>query len=80
MGGFSAEMLDELLTLYENNGVNFISLEEALTDPVYDHYAELSSTNNNYTFLEKHLQARSATAVDRPDHALFDKLDQMCRN
>lgn len=36
IGGFTTEMLDELLSLYKKKGVEFIPLSEALTDPVYE--------------------------------------------
>lgn len=35
LGPFDAVMMDDLLTAYEKQGVQFISLPEALTDPVY---------------------------------------------
>lgn len=34
-GAFTADMIDALLTAYEDHGVQWISLEEALADPVY---------------------------------------------
>lgn len=34
-GAFTAEMLDDLLTAYEKRGVEWITLDEALADPVY---------------------------------------------
>ncbi len=37
VGQFSALMLDELLTVYEKAGVRFVSLDEALADPIYAH-------------------------------------------
>lgn len=36
IGGFDAEMLEKLLSNYEKKGVEFISLSEALKDPVYE--------------------------------------------
>lgn len=35
IGAFSAEMMDELLDFYKKKGVEFISLKEAVKDPVY---------------------------------------------
>jgi hypothetical protein len=47
---FDAEMLDKLLTLYEEHGVKFISLEEALNDDVYK--INPNVINKSYTFLD----------------------------
>lgn len=35
IGGFDAEMLDQLLTLYESKGVEFIPLSQAVRDDIY---------------------------------------------
>ncbi|MCE3238919.1 MAG: hypothetical protein K0R24_1900 [Gammaproteobacteria bacterium] len=62
MNAFSAEMLDALLSAYEQNNVKFISLAKALQDPVY-------KTNPNvvrdraYTFLN---QVRLARGLENP--------------
>jgi peptidoglycan/xylan/chitin deacetylase (PgdA/CDA1 family) len=34
-GAFTAEMIDELLSAYEQRGVTWVTLDEALADPVY---------------------------------------------
>lgn len=50
-GAFSALMLDEMLTLYETKGVRFISLDDALSDPIFA--AELSPTAHQGNFLHQ---------------------------
>jgi hypothetical protein len=35
IGAFDAIMIDDLLATYEKNGVRFVTLDEALADPVY---------------------------------------------
>jgi peptidoglycan-N-acetylglucosamine deacetylase len=35
VGAFGALMLDEMLTTYEKNGARFVSLDDALADPIY---------------------------------------------
>jgi len=37
IGAFTTDYLDELLTFYKKQGVKFISLSEAMQDPVYSH-------------------------------------------
>jgi len=77
IGAFDAELLDELLSLYERQGAHFVSLEKALADPVYS--AEPARpTAWEGTFLS---QIREAQGVrDPPDLALPEALlDAMCR-
>jgi peptidoglycan/xylan/chitin deacetylase (PgdA/CDA1 family) len=77
IGAFDAELLDELLSLYERQGVHFVSLEKALADPVYS-TEPAPPTAWEGTFLS---QIREAHGVrDPPDLALPEALlDAMCR-
>jgi len=68
INAFSAEMLDELLTAYENQNISFIPLEEALNDPVYQDDPNIIS-DRSYTFLN---QKRLSLNLDNPD--IVDKL------
>jgi peptidoglycan/xylan/chitin deacetylase (PgdA/CDA1 family) len=52
MGAFDAKMLDKLLTAYEDLGVKFISLPEALTDPIYKITPSFKDTKA-FTFLNQ---------------------------
>jgi peptidoglycan/xylan/chitin deacetylase (PgdA/CDA1 family) len=45
LGAFDAVMLDQLLSAYENQGVKFITLDEALKDEIYDRDSGYVSAN-----------------------------------
>lgn len=44
IGAFSAEMLDQLLSAYEKEGIEFVTLSEALKDKVYAEDHKVAST------------------------------------
>lgn len=82
MNVFTAEMLDELLTNYEKQNIKFISLSDALSDPVYQINPNIVR-ERAYTFLN---QIRLSRGLKNPDvvEKLYqslpeDKLNQLCR-
>lgn len=77
IGAFDALLIDSLLARYEREGAHFISLEDALADPIY---AEEPKNPKAWegTFLEQVREARGATSPVEP--ALPDGLlDALCR-
>jgi len=75
-------MLDELLTAYEKHGVNFISLDDALSDEIYAADPNIIR-DRAYTFLN---QVRLSKGFDNPDivKQLYaslpeEKLNNLCR-
>lgn len=82
IGYFDAVMLDELLTAYEKQGIKFISLQEALTDPIYQINPNIVR-DRSYTLLN---QIRLARKIENPDNVkkLYaslpeEKLNSLCR-
>jgi peptidoglycan/xylan/chitin deacetylase (PgdA/CDA1 family) len=82
MNAFTAEMLDDLLTHYEQQGVTFISLGEALSDKAYQFNPDIARVRA-YTFLN---QVRLAYHLDNPkrveelyDSFPEDKLNKLCQ-
>ncbi len=76
-GVFTAEMIDELLDAYEARGVVWISLEEALADPVYAEVPLPAKTHGD-VLVE---QAITTLGVDHPPwtHHPSALLDALCR-
>lgn len=68
INAFTTEMLDELLTAYENHGVKWIPLNEALADDVYNYNPNIVR-DRAYTFLN---QVRLSKGLANP--AIVDKL------
>jgi len=56
VGAFDALMLEPLLTAYERRGVRFISVREAMTDPIYGINPDVTWPHQQ-NFLEQLLQA-----------------------
>jgi peptidoglycan/xylan/chitin deacetylase (PgdA/CDA1 family) len=77
VGAFGAEMIDELLTTYEKNGVRFVPVDEALRDPVYATEPRDPKIFRG-TFLRQVRAARGTKTTPQPDipDAL---LDIVCR-
>lgn len=74
IGAFDAVVLDELLTRYEHAGARFISLDDAMADPIY---AENPKAWEG-TFLEQLRETRAVTSPVEP--ALPEGLlDALCR-
>ncbi len=63
MNEITAELLDDLISAYENRGITFISLKEALTDPVYSLNPNIVR-NRTYTFLN---QIRLERELENPE-------------
>ena len=76
-GAFDAVMFDELLTQYETMGVEFISLDQALADPVYD-IVEIPEGGVGGTLLEHLISVRGADHPPWFTHP-YALLDAMCR-
>lgn len=79
---FNADMMDSLLTAYEQRGVKFIGLADALADPAY-RFDPNPLVPRSYTFLN---QVRRAKHLDNPPQvtALYnalpeDKLEALCK-
>jgi peptidoglycan/xylan/chitin deacetylase (PgdA/CDA1 family) len=68
INAMTTDMLDELLTAYENNGVKWIPLDEALSDDVYNYNPNIVR-DRAYTFLN---QVRLSKGLDNPP--IVDKL------
>jgi len=82
INAMTADMLDDLLTAYEKQGVTFISLKEALSDEVYKINPNVVR-DRAYTFLN---QVRLSRRLENPDivDKLYktlpeDKLNSICR-
>lgn len=82
IGAFDPLMLDDLLTAYEENGVKFISLHEALQDEVYNINPNIAKENTDTFFT----QMRLAKKIPIPDIVKQllesipeEKLDKLCR-
>jgi len=82
INAITADMLDELLTAYESRGVNFISLDEAMSDHIYEFNPDIVR-DRAYTFLN---QVRLSRGLANPDivaklYASLpeDRLDGLCR-
>jgi peptidoglycan/xylan/chitin deacetylase (PgdA/CDA1 family) len=65
IGAFDALVIDELLTRYEREGVRFISLDDAIADPIY---AQEPKDPKGWegTFLEQVREARGVTSPVEP--------------
>lgn len=81
INSLSVQMLDNLLTTYEQKGVKFISLEDALSDEAYQINPNIVR-DRAYTFLN---QVRLARGLKNPDNVtkLYDnlpedKLNKLC--
>ena len=83
-GAFDAIMLDKLLTLYEKSGVKFISLDEALTDPMYNQeFPKENEFNSLRSITEAELiyeqtHVNNTNMIDEKNET--DEFDQYCRS
>jgi cellulose synthase (UDP-forming) len=75
LGAFDALMLDDLLTMYERRGVRFVSVAEALTDPIHSIDPGMTGRSN---FLLQMLHATGRRQAQRPPHPP-PEVDTMCR-
>jgi peptidoglycan/xylan/chitin deacetylase (PgdA/CDA1 family) len=76
VGAFDARMLPELLNLYLAKGVRFISLPEAMSDPVYQDDPDIGEKAGG-TFLDLMMQKKKIPfpANSKP----YKELEAMCR-
>jgi peptidoglycan/xylan/chitin deacetylase (PgdA/CDA1 family) len=59
VGAFGAEMMDELLSLYEKLGAQFVTLDLPLADPAYQGESKVAPSRG-YTWLEQQIEDRGA--------------------
>jgi peptidoglycan/xylan/chitin deacetylase (PgdA/CDA1 family) len=76
-GHFTAEHLDALLTQYEELGVTFITLNEAMTDDIYQHDYNIGVDVNGRTFIDMKLLERG---IKGPilDRIYSEQVDHIC--
>jgi peptidoglycan-N-acetylglucosamine deacetylase len=76
VGAFDARMLPELLALYRATGVQFVSLQDALSDPVYQEDADIGEPAGG-AFLELMMQKKKIKFP--PNSKPYKELEAMCR-
>lgn len=77
IGAFDSTVIDELLTRYEHEGVRFISLDDAMADPIYSQEPK-DPKGWEGTFLQQVREERGVTSPVEP--ALPEGLlEAMCR-
>ena len=76
----TADVLDELLTLYKNNGVTFIDLKTAVDDPVYKNIPDFIPTDGWPGFMIKHFDAQNIDAGFVFFESIKEELSQKCTN
>jgi peptidoglycan/xylan/chitin deacetylase (PgdA/CDA1 family) len=76
VGAFDARMLPELLKLYRAKGVEFISLQDAMSDPAYRDDPDIGEPTGG-TFLELMMQKKK---IQFPENSKpYKELEAMCR-
>jgi peptidoglycan/xylan/chitin deacetylase (PgdA/CDA1 family) len=76
VGAFDARMLPELLKLYRAKGVQFISLQDAMSDPAYRDDPDIGDPTGG-AFLELMMQKKK---VKFPENSKpYKELEAMCR-
>ena len=76
VGAFDARMLPELLALYRAKGVQFVSLQDALSDPVYQEDPDIGEPAGG-AFLELMMQKKKIKFP--PNSKPYKELEAMCR-
>jgi peptidoglycan/xylan/chitin deacetylase (PgdA/CDA1 family) len=76
VGAFDAHMLPELIALFRTHGFSFVTLQQAMADPIYRIDPKVTSPSGN-TFNEMVAQSRNVNTPDMTDHS--KELDAMCR-
>ena len=76
VGAFDARMLPELLALYRATGVQFVSLQDALSDPVYQEDPDIGEPAGG-AFLELMMQKKKIKFP--PNSKPYKELEAMCR-
>jgi peptidoglycan/xylan/chitin deacetylase (PgdA/CDA1 family) len=75
---FNALTLDKILKDWRAQGVQFVSLDEALSDPVYAMNPNLVSEGGR-SFLEQFAEARKIGITPEDPTYSFESLNKMCR-
>jgi peptidoglycan/xylan/chitin deacetylase (PgdA/CDA1 family) len=76
VGAFDARMLPELIALFRERGFTFVTLQQALADPIYSFDPKVPSPEGN-TFNEMVAQSRNIDTPEVKDRSA--ELDAMCR-
>lgn len=76
VGAFDARMLPELIALFRSRGFSFVTLQQAMADPIYSVDPKVTSPSGN-TFNEMVAQSRNINTPDITDRS--KELDAMCR-
>jgi peptidoglycan/xylan/chitin deacetylase (PgdA/CDA1 family) len=76
VGAFDARMLPELIALFRSRGFTFVTLQQAMADPIYSIDPRVPSPDGN-TFNEMVAQARNVNIPEMTDRS--KQLDAMCR-
>ncbi|HEX5283966.1 MAG TPA: polysaccharide deacetylase family protein [Bryocella sp.] len=75
-GAFDARMLPELIALFRARGFTFVTLEEAMADPIYSFDPKVPSPEGN-TFTEMVAQSRNINTASITDRS--KELGAICR-
>ena len=76
VGAFDARMLPDLIALFRQRGFAFVTLQQAMADPIYNFDPRVSSPEGN-TFNEMVAQARNVNIPYMTDRS--KQLDAVCR-
>jgi peptidoglycan/xylan/chitin deacetylase (PgdA/CDA1 family) len=76
VGAFDARMLPELIALFRSRGFHFVTLQDAMADPIYSFDPKVPSPDGN-TFNEMVAQSRNVNIPYMTDRS--KELDAMCR-
>jgi peptidoglycan/xylan/chitin deacetylase (PgdA/CDA1 family) len=76
VGAFDAHMLPDLIALFRSRGFTFVTLPQAMADPIYSFDPQVASPGGN-TFNEMVAQARHVSIPYMSDPS--KQLDAMCR-
>lgn len=76
VGAFDARMLPELIALFRFHNFTFVTMEQAMADPIYSADPKVPAPEGN-TFMEMVAQARKANIPYMTDRS--KELDAMCR-
>lgn len=79
IGSMDADIMDELLSLYESKGVEFIPLTEALKDPIYALDFPDSVTSDGITFLALAAKGMKKAAFIPYEGFPEEKLQTVCQ-
>jgi peptidoglycan-N-acetylglucosamine deacetylase len=77
VGAFDAKMLPELLALFRERGFAFVTLEQAMADPIYDVDPKVPAPGGS-TFNEFVATSRNVEMPNITDRS--KELDAMCRH